>query len=325
MLLIYSLTLTVQFIGILKVYSANFMNFSYIILTYNRAKATKEAIDNVLFFLDKPESTELEIIIVNNNSTEDYSGLEKYIDNLNRSGHDLNYIKNDKNLGVAGGRNQGMGLAKHELIVSLDDDAEFQEKNMMQLSIDLLKKYQKENVKMLTFKVVEEADGSIDIATKNKANYAKDEFFTTYFKGGCHCIVKDVLTETGMYDIDGLYGAEEYDLSYKLIDKGYRIVHSSAISILHKRVLTGRLPSDEMNAKLMLNKTILAYKFLPYIYFLTHLILWSGFLMKRTKANIFILIKTINGIRRQTKNLDRQIISKEAQEYILLHGGRLTH
>jgi GT2 family glycosyltransferase len=301
------------------------MNFSFIILSYNRSEATKEALDNVLFFLDKPKGSSIEVIIVNNDSSEDYSDLECYIDELKNVHFDISYIKNNQNLGVAGGRNQAMRVAKLDIIVSLDDDAEFREKDMMQQCLDLFQKYEKEQVKLLTFKVVEQTDGSIDIATKRKENYNIPEFFTSYFKGGCHAIIREVLAKTGMYDVDGLYGAEEYDLSYKIIDHRYKIVHSSHVSILHKRVLSGRLPSDEMNAKLMLNKTVIAYKFLPYKYYLSHLLLWSGFVLKRTKLNLPILFKTITSILKQTKGMDRQVISKEAQAYILSNGGRLTH
>lgn len=301
------------------------MNFSFIILSYNRVQATKEALDNVLFFLSKPAGSLLEVIIINNNSSEDYTSLETYVDKLNHENHTISYIRNNKNLGVAGGRNQAMKLAKYDIIVSLDDDAEFREKDMMQQSLDLFKKYEKDQVKVLTFKVVEQADGSIDIATKRKANYNIPEFYTSYFKGGCHAIIREVLKETGMYDVDGLYGAEEYDLSYKIIDHRYKIVHSSNVSILHKRVLSGRMPSDEVNAKLMLNKTILAYKFLPYRYFISHLILWSGFVLKRTKGNLSILFKTLKAIFHQTADMDRKVISKKAQSYILANGGRLTY
>ncbi|MEZ4978330.1 MAG: glycosyltransferase [Chitinophagales bacterium] len=302
------------------------MKFSFIILTYNRAQATREAIDNVLFFLDLPENCSRELILVNNNSSEDYTGLELYLKSLEQdSNQEIVYFKNDKNFGVAGGRNQAMEAAKGEIIISLDDDAEFRESNTLQIILDLFVKYEKENVKLLTFKVVEQADGSVDIATKNPANYQKNEFFTSYFKGGCHAILNDSLKEVGMYELDGLYGAEEYDLAYKFIDQGYKIVHSSSISILHKRVLSGRMQSKEVYARLMKNKTILAYKYLPYRYYLSHLFLWSLFFLFKSRFKLAYWWKSCQEILLAVKSLPRKPISKQARSYIIKNGGRLSY
>ena len=302
------------------------MKFSFIILTYNRAQATREAIDNVLFFLDLPVGCSRELILVNNNSSEDYSDLETYLKHLELdSKQEITYFKNDKNLGVAGGRNQAMQAASGDIVISLDDDAEFREKDTLATILDLFDKYKNEGVKLLTFKVVEQADGSVDIATKNPANYKINEFYTSYFKGGCHAILNESLKEVGLYELDGLYGAEEYDLAYKFIDYGYKIVHSSSISILHKRVLSGRMQSKEVYARLMKNKTILAYKYLPYRYYISHFALWSVFFLLKSKFKFFFWWKTCKEILKAVAQTARKPISKQAQMYILKNGGRLSY
>ena len=169
------------------------MVVSFVILSYNRPSETIEAVDNVLHFLNHPEDVEIEIIIINNNSSADYSSLEEYIESIeNRK--TVKYIRNDSNLGVAGGRNQGMNMARGSIIFSLDDDAEWREKNLIDHSRSLFEKYADQKVGVLTFKVVEQSDGSIDIATKDKSKLNQDEFFTTYFKGGAHAVLKDVFS-----------------------------------------------------------------------------------------------------------------------------------
>ena len=52
--------------------------YSFIILSYNRPQETIEAVDNVINFLDTPEGCFKEIVIVNNNSSVDYTVCEQY-------------------------------------------------------------------------------------------------------------------------------------------------------------------------------------------------------------------------------------------------------
>ena len=297
---------------------------SFVILSYNRPQETIEAVENIADFIDHPSGVIIEIIIVNNNSVVDYSTLEDYINSIDNS-ISIKYIKNDSNLGVAGGRNQGMDMAKGSIVFSLDDDAEWREKDLISRTQNLFERYRTENVGILTFKVVEQSDGSIDIASKDKSVWNKDEFFTTYFKGGAHAILKNVFTELNGYDLASQYGAEEYDLSYKVLDHGYTIVHTSDVSILHKRASAGRNTSLKHKYFLMKNKTLLAYKYLPKKYYFSHLILWSGFFLKNTRFSIPELIRCLRDIIKEKKSIKRSPISPRTVNYIKSIRGRLTH
>lgn len=91
------------------------MNISVIITTYNRFNECKRSINSVLNQIYKP----IEIIVIEDASS---SGIENWIreNNLN-----VKYIKNERNLGLAGSRNKGLKLARGEWIAYLDDDDEW--------------------------------------------------------------------------------------------------------------------------------------------------------------------------------------------------------
>ena len=68
---------------------------------------------------------------------------------------------------------------------------------------------------------------------------------------------------------------EEYDLSYRILDAGYSIVYSDRILMLHKESPLGRKTKKEKMAMLWINKSKVAWRYLPMIYFYTTAILWS--------------------------------------------------
>ena len=299
---------------------------SFFVLTYNRPIDTLEAIKNILFHIERPKSIFLEIIIVNNNSSVDYTEFDEFVkQNQISEVHEIKYIINTNNLGVAGGRNQAMNLAKGSILISLDDDAEFVEKDIIQQVIDLFKKYKDQNVQFLTFKVNELADGSVTVASKSPDRFTKRELFTSYFAGGAHALKKQVLSDIGMYDVTEKYGAEEYDLSYKLLEFGGKIVHTNDISILHKKNIQGRFNYTKQNGNLLKNKVLVAYKFLPKRYFYTHLFFWSLYFLKHTRGNFFALIGYIRTTLKERKKIKQKPISKKTMNYILEIGGRLTY
>jgi glycosyltransferase involved in cell wall biosynthesis len=86
---------------------------SVVLTTYNREELAKRAIQSILNQIYKP----IEIIIVEDASE---SNLFNWIENI----HDIpiEYIKNNKNLGLAACRNIGMRKAQGDFIAYLDDD-----------------------------------------------------------------------------------------------------------------------------------------------------------------------------------------------------------
>tara|TARA_R110002073_G_scaffold275332_1_gene438851 strand:- start:15661 stop:16737 length:1077 start_codon:yes stop_codon:yes gene_type:complete len=58
---------------------------------------------------------------------------------------------------------------------------------------------------------------------------------------GCGCAIRrEVFIEVGGYDPSFDYYAEEYDLCAKLIQTGYRILHTDSVRFEHRKVIQGR-------------------------------------------------------------------------------------
>lgn len=299
---------------------------SFFILTYNRPDDLLAAIENILYFLDKPAEFFTEIVIVNNNSSTDYTAVETFIEkHKSTPDHRIIYIRNTENKGVAGGRNQAMEQASGAILISLDDDAEFQQKDTIQQVYDLFEKYKKEQVKVLTFKVNEPYLNNVYVASKSKDRHQKEELFTSYFAGGAHALDRTILDEVGYYDVEEKYGAEEYDLSYKILEKGYKIIHTNQLSILHKKSNQGRLDISKQSGITLKNKALIAYKYLPIFYFYSHIFFWSFFFLYQTRGNIFDLTKYIRLTLKSKDKITRIPVSTGTVEYIKSLGGRILY
>lgn len=90
---------------------------SIIIPTYNRVWLLREAIDSVLNQTFK----DIEVIVVDDAGAEDVQSVIAGYNNSN-----LRYIRNERNLGLAGTRNQGIVAASGDYIGFLDDDDLFE-------------------------------------------------------------------------------------------------------------------------------------------------------------------------------------------------------
>ena len=91
---------------------------SIVILTMNRSAHMQNVLKNISLQSYLPS----EIIIVDNNSE---LKEQKNNENLAKQ-YNADYFLMDENLGVSGGRNYGLKRANGDIIIEIDDDAEFE-------------------------------------------------------------------------------------------------------------------------------------------------------------------------------------------------------
>ena len=92
---------------------------SIIIPTYNRSTLLRAVLPSYT-----AQSEVLELILINDNSSMDYTETVAYARELcAKSGIELVYLKNEKNLGAAACRNLGVARARGEYILWGEDDA----------------------------------------------------------------------------------------------------------------------------------------------------------------------------------------------------------
>lgn len=252
--------------------------FSILIITYNRSADLSELLTEIVQ-LEKKDELLLEVILINNHSSEDYSAVENMISRHKEIS--IRYIVADKNLGVAGGRNKAMQLAQGSLLLLVDDDVLLPDKGLL-VKIDSFFKSQfaqKNNVGILTPLIRYHSTGAVQENAfphkKFKKYSAQQQFLTSYFIGAAHVIKKEVLKDTGLLPDNFFYGMEEYDLSFRAIKAGYTLAFDNSVTILHKESPQGRIPEKKKLQMMWINKSSVMYRYLPSLYFVTTAVLWS--------------------------------------------------
>jgi GT2 family glycosyltransferase len=250
---------------------------SILIISYNRPNDLLELLQSLARQEDL--SALEETLVLNNASTESYVAIQAFA-----SAHPelkLRYISSTENLGVSRGRNRLMQEARGEYLLVLDDDIVFEATNSFAYMAHALddEYYQSQRTAILTFRVLyfENRQPQVTAFPHKQFEKLKDEprFLTYYFTGCCHLIRKSALAETGLYPTDFFYGMEEYDLSYRMIAKGYSLAYDAGATVLHKESPLGRQPNHQKLASQWVNKSKVAWRYLPARYFFSTAIAWS--------------------------------------------------
>lgn len=301
---------------------------SFIIITYNRVDDTLALLQNIC---ELNKATELleDVIIVNNASTENYNAVVEFINKT--STIPFNYINAPTNLGVTKGRNFALQFAKGEICIFLDDDALLQNKDALENVIKAFEKtgFNNREIAVVSFKVLYYDNLQMQINAlphKNfNAHQSLPEFYTYYFAGGAHAIKRKVLQQTGNLPDSFFYGMEEYDLSYRIIEFGYCIKYDASIIMLHKESPLGRKPKHEKLQMMWVNKSIVAYRYLPIGYFFTTSVMWSLQFLKETNFNIKGFIKGWSGVFKIFSTEKRTPLSFKALAYLQATKARLWY
>lgn len=295
-----------------------------IVITYNRPADMLALLHNIAT-LDEKEALLEEVIVVNNASTADYSEVEEFI--KKNPVLPVQYIFSNENLGVAKGRNYAVTHAKADLLVMLDDDAELENKNALKAIYNTFSKNKEVAIASFKVKYYITLTMQVNAFPHKKFKERKDlHFFETYyFAGGAHAIRKQAMEAVGGYPTDFFYGMEEYDLSYKLISKGYKIVYTDEIVMLHKESPLGRSPHKEKMKMLWLNKSKVAWRYLPTIYFITTSIMWSMEYLMKSKFDLLGFYKGWKNIITAMPHEKRQTLNSKTIDYLKQLDARLWY
>ncbi|SDZ17871.1 Glycosyltransferase, GT2 family [Thermoactinomyces sp. DSM 45892] len=196
---------------------------SIIILTYNQVEFTKRCVESI--YRNTPRD-QFELIFVDNGSSDD---TVKYLTSLS----DVSIILNEKNVGFAGGCNQGGTIAKGEYILFLNNDV-IVTKNWLEPMLERLIADPKigmvgpvsnyvsgAQIVPASYHSVDELD---DFAEKYcKANQGKTKRVLRLV-GFCLLARKTILDEIGWFDVQYVSGNfEDDDLCLKVLQKGYQL------------------------------------------------------------------------------------------------------
>ena len=302
------------------------LSISIVIITYNRPDDMLELIQNISSLED--QDLLADIVIVNNQSTKDYSAVEQLI---GQNSHlPFRYEMVEENLGVSRGRNHAIKKSTGDILVFLDDDALFENKNALgQVRQIFTENNDSREVGAASFKVYYHSTLELQQTAFPHKQFEQRKhlhhFETAYFVGCAHAIKKEVFQKTGYYPDNFFYGMEEYDLSYRILGAGYGIVYDDRVVILHKESPSGRLPNKKKLQGMWVNKSKVAWKYLPLKYYYSTALLWSYEYLRKTGFDLTGWIKGWQEVLTISKTEKRQPLKQSTRSYLQQVEARLHY
>jgi len=286
-----------------------------IIITYNRPADMLALAMNIEKLSLQKELLE-EVIIVNNNSTKTYDEVISFIQE--HPSTPFKFIESKENLGVSRGRNFAIEQSRAPILVLIDDDAEFQDTDVLQRIDDAVIENPKAGIlamKILYFQNKQFQMNAFPHKSFEKRKHLQS--FDTYYFAGCgNIIVKEAFDKAGSFPTDFFYGMEEYDLSYRVLDAGYIIKYIANIVLLHKESPEGRQAKSDKLRGMWVNKTKVAWRYLPFYCYFTTAIMWAMFFLIKSKVDLIGFVKGWAEVVSIPFNERNNKISKTALEYL---------
>ncbi len=299
---------------------------SVLIGSRDRADTLRRCLKSVLA-QDYPR---MEVLILDDGSKEP---LRDEIYPADTYGKKLRTFRSDEPLGVAGGRNLLMKQAYGEIMVVLDDDATLEGEDCISRIVQHFS--EKAKAGLLAFKIVDHTGDKTDLLIPFsrfqrwiKPHLSETERKVSYYLGGFHAIRREVIDKCGLYQQDLVYGAEELDLSFRIVKAGMEIYYVPSVVAHHFR----ETPKASRNSKTKLYFTIrnriwLAYKYLPFPYVASYLAIWLCFCFVLSILNLTMrefIRGVVDGIK-GTKLMKREPLGREAVAYLRENYGRLWY
>ena len=274
----------------------------------------------------------IEILILDDNS--DLCDLRETIAN-NFNDERLSCFRSDIGLGVAGGRNLLMQKASGDIFIVLDDDAYFTENNCITKIVNIF--VNNDRIGVIATKIIDFNEQKRLLVPFSKNSLKKqpelvnNPQLVSYYQGGCHAILSRVIKTCGFYQQNLVFGGEELDLSYRVIEAGFQILYTPDIVIHHCPEASVVIKNKNGNSAELFfhirNRIFLAYKYLPTVYIPIYLGIWMTRYAFTSLKNLS-LREFMNGILagiRGISEVQRQPLSDEAIQYLKSYYGRLWY
>ena len=291
---------------------------SVILMSMNR----KEMLEICLMSVQRQAFPDVEIIVVDNASSDGTGDMVKSL----FPGVRYFYIGN--NLGVPGGRNYGMRMAEGEFCVFIDDDAIFADDNALNKAISYFQS--DSQLGCIAFRILRPCDGREEYKSISRADkkIISADYECSYFCGAGFAVRRSLFLEMGMFWEPLFYIGEELDFSYRLVNKGYKILRASAISVIHYETPQAKVPGKWIYYGTR-NRCWVASRHLPCFNVFSHTLLWWGFYFISALRNKH-LIYFIKGVKDAVIGLPQAIrtrscIAKETVGKLKKLSGRLYY
>jgi GT2 family glycosyltransferase len=216
---------------------------SVIIPNYNG----RELLPDCLNSLNKQTFKEFEVILVDNNSTDD--SLEFIKTNFK----DIKIIQLKKNFGFAKAINTGVKASSSKYVIFLNNDTKADSnyiKNLVQAAIDNPEVISI-NPKILNFYSQDQIDGkgiminevgqarSVGFGEKDLDQYEKEHYIFGA-TGGASLFKREDFIKVGLFDEDYFMYSEEVDFAFRAQFLGYKSIYTPNAIVFHKHKATSQ-------------------------------------------------------------------------------------
>lgn len=291
------------------------IRFSVVILTYARDAILADSLTRLAECLGARD--DYEVILVDNNA--ERGERAALIDRFpNRQ-----YLFSGGNKGVHA-RNDGFDAARGDYIVLLDDDVLVETPAMLDLFAARFEEDARLGAITIRKHVRGETRRRVDLIPHTRKDVDLTQPFLTFrFVGGCVAFRTACLRETGGFLPDFFYGLEEIELSYRIIDAGWRIRYDPAISCEELEHPAGRDAVRKVQTQRLANKYIISYLRMPFPEVLVNAALFTPYLLlrQRGQASVAGAVRKFIAWRRRDDRPQRKAISRQTAAYIRECGG----
>jgi len=302
-------------------------NVSIIIISYNRPYDTLDLLKDITLF----SNIELleKVVILNNRSTVDYTEVTNFIsENIHIPFH---FINAPENLGVSRGRNYATQFANGNILFYVDDDVNLKDKDTLQKLLTAFNagKINDRTLGVVSFKVLHTSNMQMQVNAlphkKFDTHKNLHEFPTYYYAGCAHAKLRQAWLDAGPYPENFFYGMEEYDFSFRMLNKNYYIKYDDLLVVLHKESPLGRNTKAEKLRMMWVNKTKVAWRYLPKKYFYSTFFMWGMFYLVKSRFNLQNFIKGLKESINIPSSEKRNPLSKETLNYFKEVDARLWY
>ncbi len=218
------------------------MNISILICTYNRSHAIRDSLKSIGTALQNVPNLKTELIIIDNNSTDDTSAtIKSWIENNKEIKAKLLL---EKKQGLSHARNCGLRNSTGDLVIFTDDDCRMTP-NYIEKAYAMHKKDKKPVFRGGNVQLGDPKDFPVSIRTgtqliecKLEENTARHQHMGALLMGCNMIIPREIINNIGDFDTrlgagTNLFGAEDTDYYYRAYLAGYVVQYVPGLSIIH--------------------------------------------------------------------------------------------
>jgi GT2 family glycosyltransferase len=290
---------------------------SFIVVTHARAKRLVGALESIR----RQSIADREVIVVVNGPDPETQQLLRTLD------FEVRVTMLDSNYGVGAGRNAGIAQARGEILFFLDDDAELRDPDTAAMALEHFDR--DIDLGVVGLLAIDPTTGAVErrlIPFRDK-RLPQGAAAASYF-AGCGCVIhRRVFNRIGPFDESLFYVGEELDLSFRLLEAGFRILFDPLASVVHYRA--GEFDKSRVPYFYARNRPWVALRHLPLRYWVTHTFAWWAWsfvegcrrqAMGAALRGIRDCVAGMPGIWRE-----RRPISRHTRRFLVRSKGRLWY